>query len=828
METDLFLNDVTFLLDRETVLEDYRIAWESRHCSLLVRKEVFMGKAKFGIYGDGKEVPQLAMARAFRKGDVRSGYYRDQTFVAAVGELNWQEYFAQLYGHTDATFDPNSGGRTMNGHYATRWVDDNGLWRNQLEFKNSAGDISPTAGQIPRAVGLGYASKLYRHLPELKERFNDYGKFSNNGNEVCFATIGDASTAQGMFFEAVNAVGVLQIPVIFSIWDDGYGISVPVEYQTTKSSISKALAGFQRTDDEPGFEIFVVKASDYVGLLETYQRAAHLARTEHVPSIVHVIECTQPQGHSSSGSHERYKSKERLNWEIENDCNLLFREWILTNGYATETELDQIEAEAARVAKKAREAAWKAYNDSLKGDLEGVEKLLRQAIKESSQQAKLLEIEKEFKDTVNPIRWNAVSAAKKAVRAMRNENLPIKQAFIDWLELSKEANWNRYNSYVYSQSAESAINITKGTDEELAAKLIELAPVFDIEAPKIDGREIINQFFDSALARDPRIFIIGEDVGKIGDVNQTLHDLQDKFGSLRLTDTGIRETTIIGQGIGAAMRGLRPITEIQYLDYIFYAFATLSDDLASLHYRTAGGQKAPLIVRTRGHRLEGVWHSGSPIGLILNGLRGMVVCVPRNMTQAAGMYNTLLKADDPALVIECLNGYRQKETPLKNLANYHVKLGMPEILRTGTDITIVTYGSMCRIVMEAASQLAEVGISAEVIDVQTLLPFDFDGVIRQSVQKTNRLLVTDEDMPGGGASFILDKILGEQNAWQLLDSQPRTLTAKPHRPAYTTDGDYFTKPNTENVFDAVYDIMHEAAPSKFPFMYNTHFKKMFF
>ncbi|MFN8354316.1 MAG: thiamine pyrophosphate-dependent enzyme [Spirosomataceae bacterium] len=787
-----------------------------------------MGKAKFGIYGDGKELCQIAMARAFEYGDVRSGYYRDQTFVAAVGELTWQEYFAQLYGHTDTEQDPNSGGRTMNGHYATRWVDQNGLWRNQLQFKNSAGDISPTAGQIPRSIGLAYASKLYRHLPELKERFTDYSKFSNNGNEVCFATIGDASTSQGMFFEAVNAAGVLQVPVIFSIWDDGYGISVPIEYQTTKSSISKALLGFQRTDDEPGLEIFVVKAWDYTGLLETYQKAAHLARTQHIPSVVHVVECTQPQGHSSSGSHERYKSKERLAWEAEYDCNLQFRNWIIANGYASEIELDEIDTQAIRMAKNARDAAWKAYNDSLRGDFDEVCQLIKQAAQQSQQSPKLLGLLHELQNAINPIRWHVVAAAKKAVRAMRHEKSPAKDALVTWLEKSKEANWHRFNSYVYSQSPESPVAVTKGTPEQLTAKGIELVPDFDLESPKIDGREIINQFFDTALARDPRLFIIGEDVGKIGDVNQTLHDLQSKHGELRVTDTGIRETTIIGQGIGAAMRGLRPITEIQYLDYILYTFATLSDDLASLHYRTAGGQKSPLIVRTRGHRLEGVWHSGSPIGLILNGLRGMVVCVPRNMTQAAGMYNTLLKGDDPALVIECLNGYRQKETPLKNLANYHVELGVPEILREGTDITIVTYGAMCRIVMEAATQLEEIGISAEVIDVQTLLPFDFNELIRKSIQKTSRLLVADEDMPGGGASFIMDKILGDQKAWKLLDQQPITLTAKPHRPAYTTDGDYFSKPNVENVFDAVYDMMHDAEPTRFPVMYNTHWKKMFF
>lgn len=793
------------VLTREEILNDYRIVWESRHCSLLVRKEVFMGKAKFGITGDGKELAQVAMAKAFRKGDVRSGYYRDQTVVVAQGEMTWEEYFAQLYGHPDVAHDPNAGGRTMNGHYATRWLDEHGRWRNQMDSKNSAGDISPTAGQIPRSVGLAYASKLYRHLPELQRGFE---QFTQRGSEVCFATVGDASTSQGMFFETINAAGVLQVPVIFSVWDDGYGISVPIEYQTTKSSISKALAGFQRNSEEPGLEIFTAKGWDYLGLIEAYQQAAHLARTEHVPSLVHVQEVTQQQGHSSSGSHERYKSKERLQWELDFDCNQHFKRWILTNGYATETELEAIEEAAAKRAKQARDAAWKAYNESMRADHDSALSLLKQVVEAATpHQVALQALYQKLLATVNPIRRDAIEAMKRAARLLRFEQIPARQAVIEWVERVNKENWERFNTYLYSQSEESPVRV-----EAIPAE-------YEANATEIDGREIINQCFDAMLARDPRVFVIGEDVGKIGDVNQTLHDLQRKYGELRVTDTGIRETTIIGQGIGAAMRGLRPIVEIQYLDYILYAFATLSDDLACLHYRTVGGQKAPLIVRTRGHRLEGVWHSGSPMGLILNGLRGLIVCVPRNMTQAAGMYNTLLKGDNPALLIECLNGYRLKELQPTNVAEMCVPLGVPEVLREGADITIVTYGSMCRIVMQAAQELAQLGIDAEVIDVQTLLPFDLNHRILESVKKTNRLLITDEDMPGGASAFILHKVLDEQKVWQWLDSMPRTLTAMPHRPAYGSDGDYFSKPSADGVIDVVYEMMHESEPARYPWLY---------
>ncbi len=788
------------VLSKEQVLLDYRIAWESRHASLLARKEVFMGKAKFGITGDGKELAQIALAHAFRKGDWRSGYYRDQTVVAALGELTWQQYFAQIYAHTDIEAEPNTGGRMMNGHYATRHLDEQGHWLPQTPRYNNASDISPTAGQIPRSIGLGYASKLYRENPEL----HSITDFSINGNEVCFATIGDASTSEGMFFEAVNAAGVLQIPVVFSVWDDGYGISVPVRYQTTKESISEALSGFQRTAEKPGLEIIKVKGWDYIGLLEAYQKAAELARTEHVPCLVHVQEVTQPQGHSTSGSHERYKPAERLAWEVEMDCNRQFKSWILENDFATEAELSAIEDEAAKAAKAGRDAAWKAYLESLQPDLNEALEALAKAARSSRAGDDILAIRTEIQKKANPVRSDVIEGVKKAVRILRFEDSPAKANLIEWLDRTKQENWQRFNTYLYSQSDESPLQVPS------------VAPIYADDAPLLDGREIINKNFEALLASDPRIFAIGEDVGKIGDVNQGMAGLQAKFGEIRVTDTGIRETTIIGQGIGTALRGLRPIVEVQYVDYMLYTLATLSDDLACLHYRTAGGQKAPVIVRTRGHRLEGVWHSGSPMAVLLHALRGMHFVVPRNLTQAAGFYNTLLRGDDPALVVEPLNMYRSKEKSPSNLGEFCLPLGQPEILREGTDVTIVTYGSMCRIVLEAAAQLAKAGIEVEVIDVQTLIPFDLTHTIAESVKKTNRLIVADEDMPGGASAFMLHKILDEQKVFRFLDTSPQTLTAHPHRPAYTTDGDYFSKPNTEDVFDVAYNIMHECDPRRFP------------
>ncbi|NDK56001.1 alpha-ketoacid dehydrogenase subunit alpha/beta [Pontibacter fetidus] len=795
---------ITQKLTAEEILQDYRTGWESRQASLAGRKEVFMGKAKFGIFGDGKEVAQLAMARFFQNGDFRSGYYRDQTFMFAIGELTLQQYFAQLYAHTDVEAEPSTAGRAMNGHFGTRSLDDEGNWKNLMEQKNSSSDISPTAAQMPRLVGLAYASKLYRQNPELQQ----LQQFSVNGNEVAFGTIGNASTSEGMFFEAINAGGVLQVPMLVSVWDDGYGISVPAEYQTTKGSISEILAGFQRNaEGEQGYEIFKVKGWDYAALCETYEAAVRVCREQHVPVLVHVEEVTQPQGHSTSGSHERYKSKERLEWEAEFDCLKKMREWILANGISTTEQLDQIENEAKEAVRVARTNAWTAFDTGIKEDHAVALQLLDNLAAASEHITEIATITEELRKVTVPIRSDAVRAVRKALRYVRDERNAAKRELVGWLEQTIGENADRFNSYLYSQSEESALLVE------------EVKPEFDENSPVVDGREVLQAAFDAILARDPRVFAIGEDVGKIGDVNQAFAGLQEKYGELRVTDTGIRECTIIGQGIGAALRGLRPITEIQYLDYLLYAIQILSDDVACLQYRTKGGQKAPLIVRTRGHRLEGIWHSGSPIGMILNSIRGMHVLVPRDMTQAAGFYNTLLKSDEPALVIECLNGYRLKERIPNNIGEFTVPLGKPEILKEGSDVTIVTYGSMCRIVMEAARQLEEFGISAEVIDVQTLLPFDIEHVITDSIKKTNRVLFTDEDVPGGATAFMMQQVVDEQGAWRWLDSKPQCLAAQAHRPPYGSDGDYFSKPNTEDVFEAVYDIMHEADPENFPTIY---------
>ncbi|TPE43294.1 alpha-ketoacid dehydrogenase subunit alpha/beta [Pontibacter mangrovi] len=795
---------ITQRLTSEEILNDYRIAWESRQASLAGRKEVFMGKAKFGIFGDGKEVAQLAMAKFFQNGDFRSGYYRDQTFMFAIGELTLQQYFAQLYAHTDVEAEPSTAGRAMNGHFGTRSLDDEGHWKNLMEQKNSSADISPTAAQMPRLVGLAYASKLYRQNPALK----GMQKFTVNGNEVAFGTIGNASTSEGMFFEAINAAGVLQVPMLVSVWDDAYGISVPAEYQTTKGSISEILAGFQRNaEGEQGYEIFKVKGWDYAALCETYEAAVRVCREQHVPVLVHVEEMTQPQGHSTSGSHERYKSKERLEWEAEYDCLKKMREWVLESGIATAEELDQIESEARDAVKAARSNAWSEFATAIKADHDEALRLLDELAKASVHITEVATIAEELRKTVNPIRSDAVRAVRKALRYVRDEQNPAKRELIGWLEQSMGENADRYNSYLYSQSDEAALLVE------------EVKPEFDESSPVVDGREVLQACFDAMLARDPRVFAIGEDVGFIGDVNQAFAGLQEKHGELRVTDTGIRECTIIGQGIGAALRGLRPITEIQYLDYLLYAIQILSDDLACLQYRTKGGQKAPLIVRTRGHRLEGIWHSGSPIGMILSSIRGMHVLVPRDMTQAAGFYNTLLKSDEPALVIECLNGYRLKERIPNNIGEFTVPLGKPEIIREGTDLTVVTYGSMCRIVLEAAKQLEEFGISVEVIDVQTLLPFDIDHMIADSIRKTNRVLFTDEDVPGGASAYMMQQVVDEQGAWRWLDSKPQCLSAQPHRPAYSSDGDYFSKPNPEDVFETIYEMMHEADPMAYPKIY---------
>jgi pyruvate/2-oxoglutarate/acetoin dehydrogenase E1 component/TPP-dependent pyruvate/acetoin dehydrogenase alpha subunit len=791
-------------LKKTKILQDYRLVWESRHASLIGRKEVFAGKAKFGIFGDGKELAQVAMASVFKNGDFRAGYYRDQTFMLAIGELTVQQFYAQLYAHPSIEADPSSGGRMMNGHFGTRLLDEKGNWKPQTNAKNVASDISPTAGQMPKLVGLAYASKLYRQNKNL-DQFTD---FSNQGNEIAFGTIGNASSSEGLFWEAMNAVGVLQVPLLMSVWDDEYGISVGKEYHTVKESISQALAGFQRTEENPkGFEIFVVKGWDYPALLETYEKAEKICREQHVPVLVHVTEITQQQGHSTSGSHERYKSKERLEWEREFDCNKQFKNWIITNGYATLEELEEIEKEALKSVNEARTKAWKAFTNSTLSAHHEALQLLEALAQHTQNTDKILKIKDDLSKTINPIYADAIIATKKALRLVVNEESNAKKALQNWLKFNLEERKKDFNSFLYSQSENSALNVKENK------------PTYNENPTIVDGREVLQANFDKIFETNPLVFAIGEDVGKIGDVNQGLAGLQEKYGELRLTDTSIREATIIGQGIGAAMRGLRPIVEIQYLDYIFYAIQILSDDVACMQYRTKGGQKCPLIVRTRGHRLEGIWHSGSPIATLLGCLRGMYLLVPRNMTQAAGFYNTLLKSDDPAIVIECLNGYRLKEKLPQNLGEFTVPLGVVETLRIGNDVTIITYGSMCRVVMEAAEQLAEVGIDCEVIDVQTLLPFDIENNILKSIQKTNRVVFADEDVRGGGTAYLMQKVLEEQNAYHYLDSKPITITAQDHRPSYGSDGDYFSKPNPETIFDAVYDLMREAEPQKFGEIY---------
>lgn len=787
------------------ILADFRLAVESREASLLGRKEVFMGKAKFGIFGDGKEIAQIAMAKVFRKGDFRAGYYRDQTFAFAIGDMTVQQYFAQLYAHTDVNADPASAGRQMNGHFATRMLDENGRLKNLAKQYNVTADISPTAGQMPRLLGLAYASKLFRENPSLK----GYSNLSDNGNEIAFGTIGNASTSEGMFLEAMNAAGVLQVPMLISIWDDAYGISVPQEYHTTKGSISKLLSGFQRTATEKGFEILTVKGWDYAGLLEVYLKAEKICREEHVPVMVHVEDMTQPQGHSTSGSHERYKPAERLAWEAEHDCIRRMRQWIIEEVMVLPEEIEALEREARQSARSAKDRAWKAFMDDIRKDQRIVSGLLERAARENIKRPIMLQIKHDLAKTINPVRQDTVKAAKKALRNLVDEPGEIRDALTDWLKKAEVENYDRYSSHLYSQSDESALKVP----------LVE--PVYTESSPLVDGREVLRNCFDAALERDPTIFAIGEDVGKIGDVNQGFAGLQKKHGELRVTDTGIRESTIVGQGIGAAIRGLRPIAEIQYLDYLIYALQTLSDDLACLHYRTKGGQKAPVIIRTRGHRLEGIWHAGSPMGMVLHSLRGIYILVPRNMTQAAGFYNTMFRSDDTALMIECLNGYRLKERLPDNIGEFTVSLGVPEVLREGEDVTVVTYGAMCRVVMEAADELAIAGISCEVIDVQTLLPFDVHHMIVGSVRKTNRVVFADEDVPGGASAFMMHKVLEEQDAFRYLDSAPLTITAREHRPAYASDGDYFSKPNPDEVFEKIYAMMSESDPKRYPPLYRS-------
>ncbi len=786
---------------KESILEDYRLAYMSRETSYLGRREVLTGKAKFGIFGDGKELPQIALAKQFKDGDFRSGYYRDQTLMMAIGQLNIQQFFAQLYAHTDVEAEPASAGRSMNGHFGTRSLNEDGTWKDLTKMKNSSSDISPTAGQMARLLGLGQASKVYRNNKDLAS----FTKFSNKGNEVAFGTIGDASTSEGPFWEAINAMGVIQVPVVMSVWDDGQGISVPKKYQTTKESISEILKGFQRENGSNGFEILKVRAWDYPALLETYERAVKIAREEHCPVLVHVEEVTQPQGHSTSGSHERYKSKERLEWETEYCCVKKFKEWILEKKVATEEELTILEKEGKKEVSAQKRAAWTAYLNPIKEEQTTVVGLLESIASGSSNASFITPLISALKGNSEPIRKDIISTAKKVLRIAREENIAAKSQLIDWLSASKNANHDRYSSTLLSEFDSSPMNVE------------EVKPVLTDKME--DGRIILRENFVKIFENYPEVLTFGEDTGNIGGVNQSLEGLQEKFGEIRVSDTGIRENTIVGQGIGMALRGLRPIAEIQYLDYLLYCIQVMSDDLATLQYRTKGGQKAPLIIRTRGHRLEGIWHSGSPMGMIINAIRGMHVCVPRNLTDAAGFYNTLLKGDDPALVIEPLNGYRTKEKMPSNLGEFTTPLGVPEVVTEGTDITIVSYGSTCNIAEQAVKQLLEVGISAELIDVKTLLPFDINHMISESLETTNRLLIVDEDVPGGASAFILDKIVTEQKGYYHLDSEPVTLTSKAHRPAYGTDGDYFSKPNVDDIFDAVYAIMNEADSKKFPAIY---------
>ncbi|MFL6194904.1 MAG: transketolase C-terminal domain-containing protein [Thermoanaerobaculia bacterium] len=790
---------------KESILRDYRIAFQSRQASLIGRREVFTGKAKFGIFGDGKEVAQVALARAFRPGDFRSGYYRDQTLMMALGLLTLEQFFAQLYADPDIEREPCSAGRSMTAHFSTCMLEADGGFRALADLLNSSSDVSPTGSQMPRLVGLAYASRLYRELPELHAMAE---KFSRNGDEVAFGTIGNASCAEGMFWEAVNAIGVLHAPAMISIWDDGYGISVSNEHQITKEDLSALLSGFRRApDSRDGYDLYTVKGWDYPGLCETYLSAVQIVRSEHVPALVHVTEMTQPQGHSTSGSHERYKSKERLAWEAELDPIRKMREWMIDQGIATARELDDLDAQDLQIVREAQRRAWDDFRAPIEEEKRTALGLLDELAGQSRDAEPVRKLRQELERQQAAPRRDLVAALHASLIATAGEDLPAARRIVEWKKEQDRLNEDRYSSHLYTKGARSALNV-----EPVPA-------VYTDESPVLNGFEVVNAAFDAALARMPNLIAFGEDVGKIGDVNQGFAGLQAKYGPLRVADVGIREATIMGQAIGMALRGLRPLAEIQYLDYVLYGLQILSDDLATLHWRTKGRQKAPVIVRTRGHRLEGIWHSGSPMAGILNLVRGMYVCVPRNMTQAAGFYNTLLAADDPALVVEVLNGYRLKEKLPANIGDFRLPLGIAEVLREGTDVTVVTYGACCRIALEAAQKLAEVGIEAEVIDVQTLLPFDLTGRIVESLKKTSRVLFVDEDVPGGATAYMMQKALEEQEGYVWLDSQPRTLAAKEHRPSYGSDGDYYSKPNRESIFEAVYELMHEADPRGFPVFY---------
>ncbi len=780
---------------RESIVDDYRVGFRSRQVSLIGRKEVLTGKAKFGIFGDGKEVAQLAMARAFRRGDWRSGYYRDQTFMFAAGMATLDEYFAQLYAHPDIEHDPWSAGRSMNAHFATRLLNADGTWKAQTESFNTSADVSPTGSQMPRLVGLAWASKLYREIDELKAMT----QFSRNGDEIAFGTIGNASCAEGMFWESLNAAGVTGVPMIVSIWDDGFGISVPNDFQITKGNLSELLKGFQREPkSKRGFDIYTVKGWDYPALCETYLAAASIVRMEHVPAVIHVIEVTQPQGHSTSGSHERYKTKERLEWEVDFDGLRKMRDWMIAQGIATAAELDAFEKEDLQLVREAQRRAWAAYRAPIDADVQTVLGFLDRL----ANVAAAADARNELARTQSPFRRDALRALTGAIITATPGQVP--NDILEWRRNAERAGDVLYDDELYASGAPSALRVD------------EVKPAYADDSPQLNGFEIINHCFDHALRRDPRVIVFGEDVGKLGDVNQGCAGLQEKYGLHRVSDTGIRECTIVGQAIGAALRGLRPIAEIQYLDYVLYALQILSDDVATTRWRTRGGQACPLIIRTRGHRLEGIWHAGSPMSGIISLVRGMYLCVPRNMTQAAGFYNTLLRADDPAIVIEVLNGYRTKELLPSNISEFTLPLGVPEVIREGKDVTLVSYGATLRIVMEVADLLAAAGIGAEVIDVQTLLPFDRTGVIVESLKKTSRVAFIDEDVPGGATAFMMQNVLERDGGYDWLDSPPLTLPGKEHRPAYGSDGDYFSKPNRETIFAAVHAMLHECNPRKYP------------
>lgn len=799
---------------KKEVLNDFKTALISRECSLLGRREVLTGKAKFGIFGAGKEVPQLAMAKAFQKGDWRSGYYRDQTFMMAIGEYNPEHFFASLYAHPDIETDSYSAGRQMNGHFATHTLNEDGSWKDLTKQYNVSSDISPTSGQMPRLLGLAEASKKFKNIKELHSKTT----FSNKGNEIAWGTIGNASTSEGPFFETFNAAGVLQVPMVISVWDDGYGISVPAKFQTTKENISEILKGFQRDDKNNGYEILTAEGWNYPQLVETYQRAAKIAREEFVPVLIHVKELTQPQGHSTSGSHERYKSKERLLWERDHDCVFKMREWILQfeiksqegenfKFVENEEEIITIEKQAKKEVREARRKAWNEFSKPMIEEREQVLSLLKNAAQKSEHKILLDKLMRELAGIDEPIRKNILSVARKSLIHLRDEEFEEKEILQKWILNNRAEQVSKYNSHLYNENNNKATNI-EGVE-----------PSYADDAKLVDARIVLRDNFDAILSKHKEVLIFGEDSGNIGDVNQGLEGLQKKYGIERVYDTGIREVTIIGQGVGMAMRGLRPIAEIQYLDYLFYAAQVLTDDLATLRYRTFGRQKAPLIIRTRGHRLEGIWHSGSQMGSLINLLQGLYILVPRNMTKAAGFYNTLLESDEPGIIIENLNGYRLKERVPNNLGEFKTPIGVVETIKEGYDITIVSYGSTLKIVEKASKDLSAVGIDAEIIDIQCLLPFDINHDVVKSIQKTNRLIIIDEDVPGGGSAYLLDKIINEQNAYKFLDSKPSTITAKAHRPAYGTDGDYFSKPSINDIFEGVYKVMHEANPQKFKSLY---------